>query len=81
MYRPNQAIVHQHTHPLGENQRAGFVRVAFCMREACDKKLKNDTGAEVRGTLFGDETKLKKGSKCAICGKPAKAIVYVARSY
>jgi len=59
----------------------GFVRMPFCVREACDKKLKDDTGAEVRGTLFGDESKPKKGTKCAICGKPAKAIVYAARSY
>ncbi|MEM5814545.1 MAG: proline--tRNA ligase [Candidatus Aenigmatarchaeota archaeon] len=67
---------------LKERLKAGgFVRMPFCLQEACDEKLKADTGAEVRGTLFGDVSKPSAGAKCAICGKPAKATVYAAKAY
>lgn len=62
-------------------ERGGFVRMPFCMQESCDEKLKEKTGAEVRGVLFGSDEKAGKGAKCAFCGAPAKAMVYVARSY
>ena len=57
----------------------GFVRIPFCMKEKCAKKLKNRTTAEVRGILFGKREKAK--GKCAICGKEAKKMVYVAKAY
>jgi len=57
----------------------GFVRVEFCMEEKCADKLKEDTGAEVRGTLFEQSTKAK--GKCVICGKKAKEVAYVGVSY
>jgi len=61
--------------------KGGFIRIPFCLNEKCDEKLKADTGAEVRGTLFGDSSKPHAGAKCAICGKPARAMVYVAKAY
>jgi prolyl-tRNA synthetase len=60
-------------------EKGGFVRIPFCMEEKCDDKLKADTGAEVRGTLFGKDEKTAK--PCAVCGKPSKAVAYVAASY
>lgn len=57
----------------------GFIRIPFCMKEKCAKKLKNDTTAEVRGTLFGKRERAK--GKCAICGKKAEEMVYVAKAY
>lgn len=51
------------------------------MQESCDKELKEKTGSEVRGTLFGSGEKLAKGTKCAVCGSPAKDMAYIARSY
>ena len=46
----------------------------------CAEKLKEKIqGAEVRGTIL--EEKDKPTGKCPVCGKPAKAVVYVARSY
>jgi prolyl-tRNA synthetase len=57
----------------------GFVRINFCMREECAKKLKNETTAEVRGVLFGKREKCK--GKCAICGRKAKEVVYIGRAY
>lgn len=60
-------------------EKGGFVRIDFCMQESCAEKLKAETGAEVRGTLFGK--KEKAGDKCAVCGKTAKEKVYVAKAY
>jgi len=66
---------------LKEKLKAGgFVRIPFCMRESCAKKLKNETTAEVRGTLFGKTEKLTK-DKCAVCANKAKEMVYVAKAY
>lgn len=60
-------------------KEGGFIRIDFCMQEGCAEKLKEETKAEVRGTLFGKHEKA--GEKCAACGKPAKEKVYVARAY
>ncbi|MDD5416430.1 MAG: proline--tRNA ligase [Candidatus Aenigmarchaeota archaeon] len=60
-------------------KKGGFVRIEFCGEEKCAEKFKDDTGAEVRGTLFGNETKAK--GKCAICGKKAKEVAYVGEGY
>ena len=60
-------------------KKGGFIRIPFCMKEKCAKKLKDDTGAEVRGTLFGKNEKAE--NKCAICGNKAEEIVYVAKAY
>ncbi len=57
----------------------GFVRIDFCMRELCAKKLKNKMQLSVRGTLFGKHE--APGKSCAVCSKPAKAKVYLARAY
>lgn len=57
----------------------GFVRIDFCMQEKCAEKIKKETTAEVRGTLFGREEKHKE--KCAVCRKKAKAKVYAAKTY
>ncbi len=60
-------------------KKGGFIKILFCMKEKCAKKLKDDTGAEVRGNLFGKDEKTE--GKCAICGKKAEKIVYVATAY
>jgi len=57
----------------------GFIRIPFCMREVCAKKFKDETGAEVRGTLFGKTEKAE--GKCVICGEKAKEMVYIAKAY
>jgi len=57
----------------------GFVRIPFCMRRQCAEKLKEETTAEVRGTLFGKSEKAE--GKCAICNEKAKEMVYVAKAY
>lgn len=49
------------------------------MNEKCADKLKADTSAEVRGTLFEKNTKTK--GKCVICNTKAKEVAYVGESY
>jgi prolyl-tRNA synthetase len=57
----------------------GFVRINFCMRESCADRIKAETKAEVRGTLFSIEEKVS--GNCAVCGEKATARAYVARAY
>lgn len=57
-----------------------MVKMPFCGREECAENLKEATdGGKVRGTPLG----FKEGDygKCAWCGRPARQIVYVAKSY
>lgn len=63
----------------------GFVKVAFCSislegRE-CAEKIKEITGAEVRGELFPNPESPDKDTTCIVCGKPAKHLVYIAKAY
>jgi prolyl-tRNA synthetase len=62
-----------------ELELGGFIRIPFCMEEKCANKLKADTTAEIRGTLFGSRERVS--GKCAICDKPGKEMVYIARAY
>jgi len=61
--------------------RSGYiVKMPFCGREECAMDLKENTdGGKVRGT----EIDFKEGDygKCAWCGRPARQVVYVAKSY
>lgn len=59
-----------------------IARVNFCSvnsdGEKCAEIIERESGAEVRGTLLERE---KSKGECAICGKEAKEVVYVAKSY
>ena len=60
-----------------------IARINFCSidsdGEECADKIKKYTGGEVRGIRLDKEEKAN--GKCIICGKPAKHIVYVGKSY
>ncbi|MFH1325451.1 MAG: proline--tRNA ligase [archaeon] len=60
-----------------------IAKCSFCSVDksgvSCAEKIQKETGAEVRGTRLDEKS--KPNGKCVICGKPAKEIVYVARSY
>ena len=64
---------------------SGFVKIPFCSvdldGEKCADKLKEETTANVSGTLYPKEDKIKQGQKCIICGEKANHIIYVAKSY
>jgi len=61
----------------------GIAKAEFCSvekkGEKCAEKIEKETGAEVRGTKLDEKEKPK--GKCAICGKKAGHIVYIARAY
>ncbi len=55
----------------------GYIRMMWCGDEACELKIKEDTGATSR--CIKDEEPF--GDVCPICGKPAKKVVYFAKAY
>lgn len=61
----------------------GIARVEFCSceldGEKCAEKIEKETGGEIRGTRIDIDEKAK--GKCIVCGKQAKEIIYVAKSY
>ena len=67
-------------------EHRGFIMAPFCSMEheggKCADKLKAETnGGDVLGVKFENPETPKKGQKCIICGKEAKHIVYIAKSY
>lgn len=66
--------------------KRGYIKAPFCSMdfdgEECADKLKEKAvGAEVRGTRYPEPERVKSGQKCIVCGKDAKHIVYIAKSY
>ena len=58
--------------------KPGFVKSMWCGDEACENKIKEDTGATARCMPFEQENL---GTKCVCCGKEAKKMVYWGRAY
>ncbi|WP_166237901.1 proline--tRNA ligase [Paenibacillus turpanensis] len=56
----------------------GFVLAGWCGSEACERQVKEETGATSRNIPF--ETKEQK-STCLVCGEQAKHTVVFARAY
>lgn len=62
-----------------EAKKGGFFRANWCGSGECEKGIKAESGAEIRGTLYGkEETPF---ASCVYCGKPAKHVVYIAKAY
>lgn len=64
----------------------GFIKVPFCSTEfqgeKCAEQIKaKAAGAIVCGTRYPEEDKLPRGAKCIVCKKPAKHLVYIAKTY
>ncbi len=62
-----------------------IARAPFCSIEMdgykCAQYIKENIGGEVRGIKFQEKETPEKGDKCIVCGKEAKYIVYIAKSY
>ena len=56
----------------------GFAKTMWCGDRACEDKIKEETTATIRCIPFEEE---KLGETCAICGKEAKHMVYLAKAY
>ena len=58
--------------------RQAINRIGWCGSEDCGRQLEADTGMSILGTPFPREPY---GGTCAVCGKPADAPAYLARTY
>ncbi len=58
--------------------KSGFVKSMWCGDEACENKIKEDTGATARCMPFEQE---ELGETCVCCGKKAKTMVYWGKAY
>jgi prolyl-tRNA synthetase len=56
----------------------GFAKLMWCGDRECEEKMKEETSATIRCIPFEEENL---GETCAICGKKAKHMVYVAKAY
>ncbi len=56
--------------------RRGFVRISWCGAEACERTLREQSGASPR--IITDEPV---EDPCIVCGSPARDVVYYARAY
>ncbi len=59
-------------------QKRGFYLTAWCGKEECELKAKEDTKATIRCIPFGVESGYE---HCIVCGEKAKETVYFARAY
>ncbi len=57
---------------------AGFIRAMWCGDEKCEKIIKDETAFTSR-CIKDDEERID--SKCSVCGKEAKHLVYWAKAY
>ncbi len=58
--------------------KQGFIKAMWCGDEACELKIKEETGASSRCMPFEQE---KISENCVCCGKPAKTMVYWGKAY
>jgi prolyl-tRNA synthetase len=62
-----------------QKTKRGFCRANWCGDEACAEKVKEETGADIRGVRYDIDEKTD--GKCIICGEVAKEVVYIAPAY
>lgn len=62
---------------LRERAAAGFVRAPWCGGPACERKVKDETGADIRVVPFGGG----EAGPCAVCGGGGAREVLFARGY
>ena len=84
----NKALEHRNEHTYTATDydsfkeivetKPGFVKSMWCGDEACENKIKEDTGATARCMPFEQE---ELGETCVCCGKKAKKMVYWGRAY
>ena len=56
----------------------GYIKAMWCGDEACEDKVKEETGVQSRCIPFAQETL---SDVCVCCGRPAKKMVLWGKSY
>ncbi|MBQ3022401.1 MAG: proline--tRNA ligase [Clostridia bacterium] len=84
----NKALMHRNEHTYVAKDydefknivdtKPGFVKSMWCGDDACEAKIKEDTGATARCMPFEQEDL---GDTCVCCGKKAKTMVYWGKAY
>ena len=64
-----------------EGVQSGFVRAMWCGERECEDAIKAETGATTRCEPFDQSHRAELGDVCVHCGKPAKHMMYFAKSY
>ncbi len=59
-------------------EKPGFVKAMWCQDEACEKEIKDKTGATSRCMPFEQE---QISDVCVCCGKPSKVMAYWGKAY
>jgi prolyl-tRNA synthetase len=62
-----------------QKTKRGFCRANWCGDEDCADKVKEETGADIRGSRYDIDE--KPDGKCIVCGEEAKEVVYIAPAY
>ncbi|MDE1856508.1 MAG: proline--tRNA ligase [Candidatus Micrarchaeota archaeon] len=62
------------------NSQKGIAQAPWCGSEACEKSIKEETGAKITNMPLDAQAHLK-GKKCIYCGKEAKHMANFAKSY
>jgi prolyl-tRNA synthetase len=60
------------------NEKPGFIKAMWCEDEACEKEIKDRTGASSRCMPFVQE---HIADTCVCCGRPAKTMAYWGKAY
>lgn len=61
-------------------EKNAFVKAMWCGEQACEDKIKEETGATIRCVPFEEEQE-QLSETCMCCGKPAKEMAYIAKAY
>lgn len=61
-------------------ENPGFVKAMWCGDQACEDKIKEETGATLRCIPFEDQQE-EISDTCVYCGNPAHEAAYFARAY
>ena len=86
MFEKAKQNLTEHTYDAGtleeakrlQEEHGGFIRTMWCGDEACECRMKDEAGMSSRCMPF-DQTPI--GDRCAICGRPAKKVVYWGVAY
>ncbi|MFW9921753.1 MAG: proline--tRNA ligase [Candidatus Thorarchaeota archaeon] len=62
-----------------QKTKRGFCRANWCGEIECAEQIKNDSGADIRGTR--EDLKEEPYGPCIACGKEGKKVVYIAPAY
>ena len=87
MYETAKAHVQAHTYEAHDyeefkktvEEKPGFIKAMWCGEQACEDRIKEETGATSRCMPFEGNDSID--SKCVCCGKPAKHLVLWGKAY